>query len=298
MVHREGDTTMMPDNRLRHAERIERVLAQIEASDGEAGTLSLEALASTAALSPFHFHRVYRLMTGETLAETLRRVRLARTLPELEAEGQSITRAAAGAGYGSSQAFARAFRAATGGSASELRAGRTELIDRLLKPAPGGDGDVALEVEIVSTDPLRLLAIRNVGAYAELNLAYERLFEAVFSRNPMDALQGIYGVWHEDPRFTKPDALSFDCAIAVGDIVPPDGIDCLELAAGRHARLRHVGDYDSLHESIDRLYAIVIDQGLGGFADRPLFVNYVDDPSGRDAAELRSDIYLPLDQGH
>jgi len=243
-------------------------------------------------LSPFHFHRVYRLMTGETLAETLRRVRLARTLPELQSEGQSITRAAGGSGYGTPQAYARAFRAATGGSASELRAGRTELIDRLLKPAPGG---AALEVEIVSTSPLRLLAIRNVGAYAELNLTYERLFGTVFSKHPMDALQGIYGVWHEDPRFTEPDDLSFDCAVAVGEIAAPEGIDCIELVAGCHARSRHIGDYQSLHESIDRLYAAVIDRGLGVFADRPLFVNYVDDPDSHPAAELRSDIYLPLD---
>jgi len=286
---------MMPDSRRRHAERIERVLAQIEASEGEEAALSLEALASTAALSPFHFHRVYRLMTGETLAETLRRVRLARTLPELQSEGQTITRAAGGSGYGTPQAFARAFRAATGGSASELRAGRTDLIDRLLKPVRGDDGGAPLDVEIVSTKPLRLLAIRNIGAYAELNLTYERLFGTIFSQHPMDALEGIYGVWHEDPRFTEPDVLSFDCAIAVGDIAAPDGIDCLELAAGRHARLRHIGDYQTLHESIDRLYAVVIDRGLGVFADRPLYVNYVDDPDSRPAAQLRSDIYLPLD---
>ncbi|RKQ95569.1 AraC family transcriptional regulator [Maricaulis maris] len=287
---------MMPDSRLRHAERIERVLAHIEQADSEAG-LSVEALAAVAALSPYHFHRVYRLMTGETPGDTIRRVRLARTVPELQNADQSITRAAGGAGYGSSQSYARAFRAATGGSASDVRAGRVDLIDQLLRPAHKGGGEaVPLAVEIVSTAPLRLLAIRNIGAYAELNQAYERLFASVFSQHPMDALRGIYGVWHEDPRFTDPAGLHFDCAIAVGDIEAPDGIELIALAGGDHARLRHVGDYDSLHDSIDRLYAAVLDGGLGRFADRPLHVEYVDDPDSRPAAELRSDIYLPIER--
>ena len=80
---------MRPDNRARYADRIDRVLAHIETS-GAPETLDLEELAGIAALSSFHFHRVFRLMTGETLTETLRRVRLARTLPELGDETASI----------------------------------------------------------------------------------------------------------------------------------------------------------------------------------------------------------------
>ena len=286
---------MMPDNRVRHAERIERVLAHIEAADE--GELSLDRLASIACLSPFHFHRVFRLMTGETLADTVRRVRLARSLPDLANPDETVTRAAAGAGYGSSQSYARAFKAATGGSASELRAGRSELMARLLRPAPEQSAQSPMAVEIVSTDPLRLLAIRNIGAYSELNEIYERLFERVFTHHPMEALAGIYGIWHEDPRFTEATALHFDCAIAVGDLAPPDGIEVLALAGGRHARLRHVGSYQTLHDSIDRLYAAILSREADEIGDQPLFVHYVDDPESRPEAEWRSDIYLPLAPG-
>ncbi len=284
---------MIPDNRVRHAERIERVLSHIERAADDA-ELSLDRLSSIACLSPFHFHRVFRVMTGETLAETVRRVRLARSLPGLANPDETVTRAAAGAGYGSSQAYARAFRAATGGSASELRAGRTDLMARLLRPDPDQAAKTPLAIEIVSTDPLRLLAIRNIGAYAELDQTYERLFDRVFARHSMEALAGIYGIWHEDPRFTEASALHFDCAIAVGDLPPPDEVEVLALAGGRHARLRHVGAYDRLHDSIDRLYAAVLDSGAEEIGDRPLFVHYVDDPNSRPETEWRSDIYLPL----
>ncbi|BDW99361.1 AraC family transcriptional regulator [Maricaulis maris] len=290
---------MMPESRARHAERIDRVLAHIECADEESD-LTLERLCAVAAMSPYHFHRIFRLMTGETLAETVRRVRLARSLPDLADKTIPITVAAGTSGYATSQTYGRALRATTGGTASDIRAGKPGLIDALLSPAaldPAGLSASPLSIEIVSTAPLRLLAIRNIGAYSELNTVYERLFDSVFSQHPMDALVGIYGIWHEDPRFADPAGLHFDCAISVGDLPAVDGVEVIAIPAGRHARLRHVGDYDSLHVSIDRLYAAAIEQGAGELADRPLRVHYIDDPETCPPAQWRSDIYLPLTPG-
>lgn len=53
--------------------RLMRVLDYIH--DNPAGDLSLDALADVAALSRFHFHRVFRAMTGQTVAQAVRRLR-------------------------------------------------------------------------------------------------------------------------------------------------------------------------------------------------------------------------------
>jgi AraC family transcriptional regulator len=282
---------MKSDNRARYADRIDRVLSHLETCDPER-LPDLAELAGIAALSPFHFHRIYRIMTGETPADTLRRVRLAHTVPALQDEAVSVTQAAGASGYASSQSFARALKSATGSTSTQLRRDQG-LLDQLLKP--GRPEHTPMPVEIVSTQPLRLMAIRNVGAYAELNLTYERLFGTVFSHIGMEELRGIWGVWHQDPRFVDASELVFDCAIDVGDAFAPDGeISVLDVAGGRCARLRHVGGYDSLHASIDHLYAHIIDRGEA-VADRPVHVNYVDDPESRPEPEWRSDIYLPLE---
>ncbi|BBU54628.1 hypothetical protein KU6B_08930 [Mameliella alba] len=56
--------------------RIRRVTRYIV--DTPDGDLSLDALADVAAMSRFHFHRVYAAMTGETVAQAVRRLRLHR----------------------------------------------------------------------------------------------------------------------------------------------------------------------------------------------------------------------------
>ena len=58
---------MQAENRARYAERIERAIALLERNASAGGTTSIDELASAAALSPYHFHRIFRLMTGETV---------------------------------------------------------------------------------------------------------------------------------------------------------------------------------------------------------------------------------------
>ena len=50
--------------------RINRVTDHISAN--LAGTLDLQALADVACFSPWHFHRVFQAVTGETLADCVR----------------------------------------------------------------------------------------------------------------------------------------------------------------------------------------------------------------------------------
>lgn len=288
---------MKPSQRQIYAERIDRVVRHIEETLTQDHAASLAELAGIAAMSEFHFHRVFRLMTGETVGEALRRARLAQTLPALAATG-TVTEASGASGYATPQGFARALRRQAGISATQARsdAERLDSLAAVLRAPPrDGSGPVPLSLEIVSVDPFRLLAIRNIGDYAELNAGYTTLFDLVLRQMPPEALRGIYGIPHDDPRFTAPEDCRFDCALAVGDAGrAQDALTELRLGGGSHARLRHLGSYDTLATTIDRLYAAVIvelDREIGA---APVFVHYLDDPEEVAEAALRADVYLPL----
>ncbi len=98
--------------------RINRVLDYIQGNLG--GDLGLERLAEEAAFSPFHFHRIFHAMTGETVAACIRRLRLQRGAHRLRYHpGVPVTRIALDVGFGSHSSFSRAFREHFGLTPSE-----------------------------------------------------------------------------------------------------------------------------------------------------------------------------------
>jgi AraC family transcriptional regulator len=100
--------------------RINRAVDYIERNLSK--ELLLTEVASAAHFSPFHFHRLFRSIMGETVSQFVQRIRLEKAANQLLANpGSSVTRVALDCGYGSSAAFARAFRAAHGMTPSQWR---------------------------------------------------------------------------------------------------------------------------------------------------------------------------------
>jgi len=102
-----------------HAAKVAEACRRIEES-GEAP--ALEALASEAGLSAFHFHRVFKAVTGLTPRQYAKAHRAARVREGL-ADGRTITETIYEAGYGSSGHFYREAGEVLGMTASSYRKG-------------------------------------------------------------------------------------------------------------------------------------------------------------------------------
>lgn len=283
-----------------YSARIARAVALIETRAAGDEPPTLAELAEAAAMSPFHFHRVFRLMTGEALGAMVRRLRLARSLGALADGGQSITEASAGSGYATSQAYARAMRQATGASASEARSDpqTAERIAAALRRGEGGEAP--LSVEVVSLEPFRVMALRRAGAYEKLDSGYGTLFEGVFAqRDPADLI-AIWGVPLDDPFSLPQEELRFDCALELGGDAfdspanEAQGIHAIALGGFSALHLRHVGSFDAVHAAFDRLYRAVLASGSLELGAAPPLIRYIDQPEDAPEEELRSDLYLPI----
>jgi AraC family transcriptional regulator len=101
--------------------RINRVIDHISAN--LAGTLDLQALADVAYFSPWHFHRVFQAVTGETLADCVRRLRLESAAQHLIYSSQTALQIALETGFASAEVFSRAFRAHFGMTPTAWRRG-------------------------------------------------------------------------------------------------------------------------------------------------------------------------------
>ena len=108
-------------SRSEYSRRLQRVFDYIDAHLDE--QIDLEAVADIAHFSPFHFHRVFAAWMGETPGDYLRGRRLDRAAEQLAADrSASVLGVALSVGFGSGEAFARAFKLRFGCTPTAWRA--------------------------------------------------------------------------------------------------------------------------------------------------------------------------------
>lgn len=115
-----------PDTHARRLQRVAAACRHIEASDQPP---DLASLAAAAGLSRFHFHRLFKQLTGLTPAAYARACRATRAQHQLAA-GTGVTEAIHAAGFGSSSPFYASARRDIGMPARRFRAGAPGLVIR------------------------------------------------------------------------------------------------------------------------------------------------------------------------
>ncbi len=290
-----------------HRQRILRVLVHIQQHLDE--TLELDDLARIACYSPYHFHRVFSALVGESLMEHVRRLRLERAAGRLKFTGQTVTRIAFEAGYETREAFTRAFRAHFCESPSGFRDAQRPLP---LPPARSGvhyddhgrvehfqpvrPGEPMPDVTIQRLEPFRAAFMRHVGPYDQVGETWSRLMAWAGPRGLLGPSMKILGICHDDPEVTPPDRIRYDACVAVGaEFVPQGEIGAVDFPSGDHAMIVHHGPYDRLGETYFRLYGQWLPAGGRRPRAAPCFEVYVNSPFHTPPEKLVTQIYLPLE---
>lgn len=298
---------MKPETRSYYEQAVRRAIDGVVAHLDEA--LALDALAAGACLSPFHFHRVFRGMVGETALELARRLRLERAAWRLAHTDQKVTEIAFDAGYETHEAFTRAFRAAYSTPPSGFRRRRHRRIELAAAcgvhydPAgaaidfiPRDSGGRTMNVDIKTLPELRVATVRHVGPYNQIPEAFGRLGKiggpAGLFRQPGAAMIALY---YDDPESTPQDQLRADAAVAVPDGVPlPEGLGEERIRAGRYATTVHVGPYERLGDTWARFMGEWLPSSGHRLGDGVSYELYLNDPTKVPPEELRTELRMPL----
>lgn len=276
-----------------YGHRIEKVVAHLgERLDQP---LTLEALAAVGHFSPYHFHRIYRGLMGETVADTLRRMRLHRAAVELLHGAQTLAAIARKCGYGSTAAFNRAFAQAYGCPPGEFR--RRRGADAILAPRPMQDPfeDAHMyQVDIAQRAPVTVAALRHTGPYHDIGTAFERLGAWAGGRGIAD--NRSFGVYYDDPESKPAEALASDACIEIPDAFALEngGPQRLTIAGGRYAVLIHTGPYAELERPYRWLYSEWLPNSGEEAADAPVVEEYLNDPRALPPSQWRTAICMPL----
>jgi AraC family transcriptional regulator len=297
---------MKPETRSFYEQAVQRTIDEIVGNLDEA--LDLETLASGACMSPFHFHRMFRGMVGETPLELVRRLRMERAARQVLANDRPITQIAFDAGYETHESFTRAFRVWYLTSPSGFRhrkRARTEIVapcgvhfgDNPARPfIPRDSGGKAMTVDIKVMPELRVAAVRHVGPYNLISQAFERLGSivdhlGVFAR-PETMMVGIY---HDDPDSTPPDQLRSDAGLVAPEgMVLPEGLTEQRIPAGRYASAVHVGPYEQLGDAWARFFGEWLPASGHRLGPGVSYEIYRNTPMEVPKEQLRTEIYIPI----
>jgi AraC family transcriptional regulator len=252
-----------------HLGRVNAVVDYIEAHVHD--DLTVESLAHVAGFSPFHFHRIFSAMTGETLGQFIGRIRIERAATLLVAHpSRSITEIAVSSGFSNPSAFSRAFRQTYGMSPTEWRRGgharhekRAAVFSSFGGPGSWEHQGFGIErirldgngrsvwdvragalgmttVRIEQHDAVEVAYVRHTGRYEGLGEVFTDLFTRLLTwaepRGFVGAGTALYSVYHDNPSLTEDDRLRVSVCVPVPPATRPDGpIGRLRLPGGRYA---------------------------------------------------------------
>lgn len=277
--------------------RIERVTAYIHEHMDE--PLDLDRLADVACLSRFHWHRIYRAVSGETVVQTLKRVRLSRAGFDLSRTDKPLTEIAKRSGYPNVRSFTRAFKGAYGVPPGEYRrAGGHNHFANAIKDAKNAmntNTKLDYPVEIKALDRRVVAGVMHKGSYFEINQTFETLYGTLGARGAMDAVKGMVGIYYDDPMATPESELRSCAGVFIDedfDCTPP--LERQVLEAGPHATLLHKGPYSDLPAAYDWFYSVWLKDNGHTLRPQPPFEVYLNNPREVQPSELLTEIFVPV----
>ena len=251
-----------------YLQRLNIVINHIRENSTE--DLSLSELAQVAGFSPFHFHRLFKSLTDETVSDMASRFRLERAASLLRASPRlSITDAAFECGFRSVSVFSRTFKKHYGMNARDWdrqsplknsKNGKASddfpryTLEKLSEFAEQG----RFEVHLRSLPAQRLAYIRVYDSYSRFSKvvnAYHKLMDWFYFHGGQIEKTTLYGMSQDDPEVTAMRLCRFDWCLSVPSDWQAEGeVSMQDFPACRVAAIHCVGDLRQEYEAVQFLF--------------------------------------------
>ena len=279
-----------PADWIHYEERLNRVTSYIYAHLDD--DLDLIRLAEIAYLSPYHFHRIYRTARGETIFNTVQRLRLDRAASALALTKASISQISKQAGYKNIQSFSRAFNGVYSMTPARYRSHGSHAKFQ----SEHQQRSIAMfNVNLKTIQDIDVISLKHQGSYLQINQAFGQLGNWLGARNLLDANSRMMGVYYDDPGTVAETDLRSSACFTVNkpfDVEAP--FERMTIAGGEYATLLYKGPYAGLYAAYDWFFGTWLPQSGREMRDSPAFEEYLNTPMNTATADLLTEIHMPL----
>ncbi len=306
------------DSKKEYIKRINNVQDYIE--DNLYHNLTLEELSDIAGFSKYHFHRIFKGVSKESLFHYVTRNKLERVRSTLIARPDlSITDVAYKFGFTDSAIFSRTFKNYYKISPKAFREqysnnckdhdksylyNESIINNKELDSLQSKENHVKGIVEVLTIDTIPVIYVRQTGAYTQLEDTFSSLIQKLFNfaleENIIDFDKSkLLTIYHSHPDFSEEQNQRTSICLSIQSDINitenQDGIGYMLIPAGKYAVGHFEIDQSEYSDAWDYLYGDWLPQS--GYLPRDSFPFevYVSDPNSDPLRKHIVDIYLPIE---
>ena len=301
-----------------YAERINLAIDHIFDRLAGGDSPRLTDVARAAGLSPFHFHRVFQMMVGSTVADFVRDRRLHRALFLMAYSPRaSLTSIALDAGFSSSSDFSRCFRTRFGLAPSRFdlcawRAANREQLESIVQQAapdwgvpdsfkvrtlPARRNPDGFKVRIRELAPRSVAYIRVRDPYKDnaVQSAADRLVQ--WADNNTLSQRGWLGYQYENPEITPLERCCYHVAVEADGFTPKGEVGRFRFPAMLVAQVEIRGSIELELRALQWLYGVWLPRSGYVPDDHPCFEAWIGKPFAHGTAHFELFAQLPIKRG-
>lgn len=260
--------------------------------------IQLGDIADAAAISPFHFHRIFKAITGQRVKEFLTRIRLEKAAHQLKYSADDVSAIALATGYQNHETFSRAFKDYFGQTPSAYRATireQTATRQQYLRELKI-DEQLGIEDPVIKEiAPLHVAYLRHTGSYDHVAKTWQRLMLWSITHFHFRLNAVTLGIIHDDPYLTESDHIRFDACLVVNKpFKEKSEVAYKTVAGGKYAVFTFKGGYDKMYAVYDYIYNVCVFKHKFQLDHRPAFEWYVKSPPFYKPEQFITDFYIPI----
>lgn len=223
--------------------------------------ISAGQLATVAAYSEHHFHRVFQRVVGETVNTYIRRTRLEHAANQLMFDQQStVQEIAEKCGFQSLSSFSKAFKSTFSVTPGAWRGRTSKSAERHYLSDPvfaQGQQRVSQrplpKPKIKVFEPQFVAYVRHLGYDWSIQQAWQVLASWARTQDVFDGAKQI-GLHHSNPALVPLEKCRYVACLSIDQSIPRRGkVSTLTIPGGEYAVLDVVGEYGDLVPVIDQL---------------------------------------------
>jgi AraC family transcriptional regulator len=291
--------------------RINRVFDYIDENLNE--DLSLTVLAEVAFFSPFHFHRIFRYVTRETVNQYVNRQKIEKAAADLMHTAIGVSEIAEKFGFTSVSSFSRAFKNFYEVSPTEFREQHPHRFSKIRqKDSKNGQEypsreqyictmkdlqewmELNAKIEIIEADELNVGGVTHIGIHT-VELGFETLIRWANSQHLMQHPEAKLGrIFYDSVKITPPDQVRQNIFLLTPESFQAEGeIRNIRIFGGQHI----VGSYEIAPYEFEKawtgLFVWMNENGYKKSPENPYEI-YHNDFREHPEGKFIVDLYIPI----